>query len=140
YPTGSGPVSVAVGDFDGDGDPDLATANFNADTVSVLLGGAGASFGAKTDYATGGQPNSVTVGDFDGDNDPDLAIANYNASTVSILLGAPVPAPQFSVSPGSNAYGNQLVGSTSGAQTFTVTNTGTANLAVTTAALAGTDP
>ena len=34
---GNNPQSVAIGDLDGDGKPDLATADSNADTVSVLL-------------------------------------------------------------------------------------------------------
>ena len=37
YAVGSGPGSVAVGDFNGDGKPDLAVANAGDDTVSVLL-------------------------------------------------------------------------------------------------------
>src|SRR5205809_6285131 len=35
---GSGPASVAVGDFNNDGKLDLAIANANDNTVSVLLG------------------------------------------------------------------------------------------------------
>ena len=35
--TGSGPVSIAVGDLNGDGKPDLAVANASSNTVSVLL-------------------------------------------------------------------------------------------------------
>jgi hypothetical protein len=37
YPTGTSPTSVAIGDLNGDGKPELATANFLAHTVSVLL-------------------------------------------------------------------------------------------------------
>jgi hypothetical protein len=38
FATGRGPYAVAVGDFDGDRMLDVATANQEADTVSVLLG------------------------------------------------------------------------------------------------------
>jgi hypothetical protein len=37
YATGRHPVSAAYGDLNGDGRPDLATANLDADTVSILL-------------------------------------------------------------------------------------------------------
>jgi hypothetical protein len=36
-PVGSGPLSMAVGDFDADGKPDVAVGNHFVDTVSVLL-------------------------------------------------------------------------------------------------------
>src|SRR5262249_32570145 len=37
FATGSGPISVALGDVNGDGRPDLITANERSNTVSVLL-------------------------------------------------------------------------------------------------------
>jgi len=37
YAVGTGPVGVAIGDFNGDGHPDLAVANYGDNTVSVLL-------------------------------------------------------------------------------------------------------
>src|SRR3954469_7029568 len=64
YPVGTSPTGIAVGDFNVNGDPDLVTTNFSDDTVSVLLGGAGATFGAAHAYAAGTRPNSVAVGDF----------------------------------------------------------------------------
>src|SRR2546429_6198795 len=42
--TGSAPVSVAVGDFNGDGKLDLATANSGGYDVSVLLGNGDGTF------------------------------------------------------------------------------------------------
>ena len=90
--TGSGPQSVAVGDFNGDGRQDLATANANASSVSVLLGNGTGSVGdgtftAAASPATGSTPRSVAVGDFNGDGRQDLATANANASSLSVLLG-----------------------------------------------------
>src|SRR5260370_4309379 len=56
FGTGTNPLSVAVGDFNGDGKLDLATANEGSNTVSILLGTGAGSFGAKTDFGTGSWP------------------------------------------------------------------------------------
>jgi len=87
YQAGSGPYSVAVGDFNGDGKPDLAVANSISNNVSVLLGNGDGTFQAAVNYAAGSWPISVTVGDFNGDGKLDLAVANYLDSDVSVLLG-----------------------------------------------------
>jgi VCBS repeat-containing protein len=80
---------VAVGDFSGDQDLDLAVANGFSGTVSVLLGGSGASFTRQMpDLTIGGTPWSVAVGDFNGDGDQDLAVANQLSNNVSVLLGS----------------------------------------------------
>jgi hypothetical protein len=52
---------VAVGDFNADGTPDLAVANLGSNTVSILLGAGGGSFGAATSFAVGSRPFSVAV-------------------------------------------------------------------------------
>jgi hypothetical protein len=67
YAVGSGPNSVAVGDFNGDGIPDLAVANFSSNTVSVLRGNGDGSFQPAVNYPAGTGPGSVAVGDFNGD-------------------------------------------------------------------------
>ena len=82
--TGTGPVSVAVGDFNSDGKPDLATANQGS--VSVLLNNGNGTFAAHVDYPTGTNPESVAVGDFNVDGKPDLVTVNESPSTISILL------------------------------------------------------
>ncbi|HEY9691428.1 MAG TPA: FG-GAP-like repeat-containing protein [Oculatellaceae cyanobacterium] len=84
---GFNPRSVTVGDFNGDGFQDLATANFNSNIVSVLLGNGTGGFGSATTYVVGSSPYSVTVGDFNRDGFQDLATANFNSHTVSVLLG-----------------------------------------------------
>jgi len=96
FTTGSGSISVALGDLDGDGKPDLAVANLGSPTVSVLrntstIGSIVAgSFAAKVDFTTGTNPRSVAIGDLDGDGKPDLAVANFNSTTVSLLRNADV--------------------------------------------------
>jgi hypothetical protein len=85
---GSTPASVAIGDYNGDGKSDLATANFNSNNVSVLLGSGTGSFSAATNFAVGINPLSVAIGDLNGDGKSDLATANQNSNNVSILLGS----------------------------------------------------
>ena len=89
FATGLGPLSVAVGDFNGDGKPDLVVANSAANTVSILLNTGSGDFGAKTDIVVGAQPRAVITRDFDGDGKLDLAVAvaSSTSNTVEILLG-----------------------------------------------------
>jgi hypothetical protein len=87
FGVGDGPFSVTAGDFNGDGQQDLATANFFAYTVSILLGNGDGAFERARDVGVGAVPTSVTVGDFDNDGRQDLATANSAADTVSILMG-----------------------------------------------------
>jgi hypothetical protein len=76
YAAGRTPWSVAIGDLNGDGESDLATANYQANNVSVLLNRGDGSFQAKLDYRAGGSPVSVAIGDLNGDGKRDLAIAH----------------------------------------------------------------
>ena len=97
FGVGSGPRSVAVGDFNNDGKLDLATANFNSANVSILLNTCPAacttpSFGQQSDFGLGSGPFTVpvvAVGDFNNDGKLDLAVANLRIflDSVSILLG-----------------------------------------------------
>ncbi|HZM89852.1 MAG TPA: FG-GAP-like repeat-containing protein [Blastocatellia bacterium] len=92
---GSGPISVAIGDFNLDGKPDLATANFGSNNVTIQLNTcdalpcSGSSFTqpAGSPFVTGNTPISVAVGDFNIDGKPDLAVANRGPRNVSIRLG-----------------------------------------------------
>ena len=91
YTTGTEPIGVAVGDFNGDGIADLAIANFvdvaGLGTISVLLGNGDGTFQTQQTYAVGQEPSYVAVADFNGDGIPDLAVTNTNGNTVSVLLG-----------------------------------------------------
>jgi FG-GAP-like repeat len=90
FGVGVGAISVTVGDFNGDGHQDLATANRDANSVSILLGQGDGTFQAAPDVGVGRPHFGVTVGDFNGDGHQDLATTNIGPNlpnSVSILLG-----------------------------------------------------
>jgi hypothetical protein len=59
YTTGYYPIALTTADFNGDGKADLASANQNANSVSVLLGNGNGTFQPKVDYSAGTRPNSI---------------------------------------------------------------------------------
>ncbi len=61
YATGTNPIGIAIGDFNGDGISDLAVTNHGANTVSVLLGKGDGTFQAQQTYLVGQNPQSVAV-------------------------------------------------------------------------------
>ena len=89
---GSTPDDVKAGDFNGDGILDLATANYAANSVSILLGNGSGGFTLNQTLTTDlNGPNALAVGDFNGDGKLDLAVANLGSansnSTVTIFTG-----------------------------------------------------
>ena len=88
FAVGTGPQSVAVGEFNGDSDPDMAVANELSSNVSVLLGGPALSFTGASSFVAGSLPSSIVYGRFNGDSFDDLAVANQASNTVSILFRA----------------------------------------------------
>jgi len=95
--TGTLPVAVATGDFNGDGLPDFVVANETDGTISVFLntGTAGSSgtpgtavFSSRTDITVGNQPDALIVGDFNSDSYQDIVVANSGDGSISVLFGA----------------------------------------------------
>ncbi|MEG4458628.1 DUF4347 domain-containing protein, partial [Microcoleus sp. N9_A1] len=126
FPTGSIPVSVSIGDFNGDNLPDLAVVNSGSNTASILLNttptnATTPSFATQVTFATGTYPASVSIGDINGDGKPDLAVANYGSNSASILLNT---TPKVSIAAGTTP-------------TETGPTTGTFNITLDTAAPAG---
>jgi len=86
---GTGPYSVAVGDFNDDGIADLAVVIQGSNDVTILLGHGDGTFtpAPGSPVAVGSDPRVVVVGDFNGDGFADMAVTNFSSSSVSILLG-----------------------------------------------------
>jgi FG-GAP-like repeat/Abnormal spindle-like microcephaly-assoc'd, ASPM-SPD-2-Hydin len=84
-PSGTQPLGIAVGDFNGDGKLDLVTANGVGDTVSVFLGNGNGTFAAPVAYATASGPLSLITADFNDDGKLDVAVGT--GGTISVLIG-----------------------------------------------------
>ena len=81
------PVAVCLADFNRDGNFDIATANSGDNTVGVILGNGGASFGSPNNYSVGSEPNGIFAADVTGDHVIDIITANAGDGTVTVLPG-----------------------------------------------------
>lgn len=124
YPTNP-PAWVVSGDFTGDGRLDLAVANalvtgYHAG-VSVLKGNGDGTFQPAVFYPVGKQASFVASGDFNNDGKPDILTVDDVSPGVFMLLNTGT----VSFSPTTPlAFQKQIVGTTSPAQTVTLTNSG----------------
>ena len=84
-----------------------------------------------TPSATGSRSASVTITDNAASSPQNVALSG---------TGQSLPAPGVNLSPTSLSFGNQNVGTTSAAQTVTLTNNGTAALTINSISVAGTNP
>ena len=96
--SGTSPLAVATGDFNGDGKLDLVVVDSGTNTAEILLNNGSGTFTVSSSYSltyTGyygdAVPYAVTVGDFNGDGKLDFAVANfdqvYGSGTIEVFLG-----------------------------------------------------
>src|SRR5262249_15717281 len=87
-PTGDGPGTLAVGNFDGNSVPDFVTANFNDGTLSLLLGQVGGTYQSipltPEKLST---PFQGRGGGLRGDGKDDLAVIFVGSNQVDVLFG-----------------------------------------------------
>ena len=91
---GMNPVTVAVGDFNGDGLQDLAVANFNSNTVSVLINNTVAALNTLTVNKAGTGSGSVTSSP-PGIDCGATCSATYTSGTVVTLTATPASGSTF---------------------------------------------
>jgi hypothetical protein len=97
YTVGTGPLSVAIGDFNGDGKLDLAVSSYesgatfadNVARLSILLGNGDGTFQSAliTKLA---RPGKLAVGDFNGDGKLDLVMNDSyspDGCQIAVLFG-----------------------------------------------------
>ncbi len=84
--TANGSRELAVADYDLDGEWDVATADRDANSITVLLGKGDGTFALGTTIPAPGNPRGVAAADFNKDGRPDLVSANDTSNTVTIFL------------------------------------------------------
>ena len=81
------PEAIKVGFFDADSHADIAVADFNCNTVWILLGNGDGTFGSPTNLGTISAPDALATADFDNDGNLDLVVPNANSAGATVLLG-----------------------------------------------------
>jgi uncharacterized protein (TIGR03437 family) len=109
FTVGTGPHSIATGDFNGDEVPDLVTANSGSNTMTIILGNGSGGFSAPQNFTAPASPHSVAVADFNLDGNLDAVTADSGGTTVTVLLGDGLgglhPGTQFTVGSTPDAVG-----------------------------------
>ena len=125
--TGTGPIALAIGNFNNDKDAsnkdilDLAVANNAGDSISIFLGTAAGGFGAPSTLSPGFGPRGLAIVDLDKDGKLDLVVTLGKISQegqVAIMTGNGTggfaltntlfvgPAPNFATTGDFNRDGN----------------------------------
>jgi hypothetical protein len=87
FAVGNTPYWILSADLNADGKTDLATANYNSNNISVLLGNGNGTFAAAVNYSAGTGARTAFAKDLNADGKLDLAVANTLSNNVSVLIG-----------------------------------------------------
>jgi N,N-dimethylformamidase beta subunit-like, C-terminal/HYDIN/CFA65/VesB-like, Ig-like domain/Cep192 domain 4 len=129
--TGTGPLTISSIAVTGTNAGDYAQGNTCPISPSTLAANASCTISTTfTPTASGTRTASITITDD----------AAGGAQTISLTGTGTAAAPAVTLNPSSLSFGSQPVGTTTVAQTTTVTNTGTGPLTITAIAVAGTNP
>ena len=85
-PLADAPSDLLIADFNSDGVPDLAVASSNGNSVTVMIGMKGGTFGPPVTYTSYGAL-SLGVGDLNSDGKPDIVVGRVGLPTFDLLLG-----------------------------------------------------
>ena len=125
---GNGPIGLITADLNGDGHLDLAVSNATDSTVSLLYGAGNATFALQSVTPVAATPQALAAVDMNNDGRVDLTVSSLGTNSVSILMQNP-----YTVTSATNlAFGSEIYGETTGSQTLTISNSGSAPLQVAT--------
>jgi Abnormal spindle-like microcephaly-assoc'd, ASPM-SPD-2-Hydin len=128
--SGNAPLTISSIGITGTNTGDFAQTTTCPVSPSTLAVNGTCTIGVTfTPSATGSRSASVSITDNAADSPESVALSGTGIA----------PAPAVTLNPTSLAFGNQQTGTTSAAQSVTVTNSGTAALTISSIALAGTN-
>lgn len=81
------PRYLAAGDLDSDGDVDLAVAEFQSDTISILLNDGTGVLAKSVDIRTDAGAINILARDLNADGALDLAVVNSGGNSLTVLIG-----------------------------------------------------